>query len=173
MEMGELRRGIGAGVVEVIVEIPQGSRNKYEYDHDRHLIRLDRRLFSATYYPSDYGFIPDTLAEDGDPLDALVLVQEPTFPGCLIETRVMGVFWMTDENGRDAKIITVPAGDPHWDAAVDIDGLPSHLAAEIAHFFDVYKDLEPGKSTKVGGFGGLEDAWAEIERARDRASGQP
>ena len=82
--------------IEVIVEIPRGSRNKYEYDHERHLIRLDRRLFSATFYPADYGFVPDTLAEDGDPLDALVMIDEPTFPGCLVDSRPVGVFWMSD-----------------------------------------------------------------------------
>ena len=92
--------------IDVMVEIPRGSRNKYEYDHEHHVFRLDRRLFSATFYPADYGFVPDTLAEDGDPLDALVLIDEPTFPGCMVESRPVGVFWMTDEKGPDAKIIS-------------------------------------------------------------------
>jgi inorganic pyrophosphatase len=156
--------------IEVIVEIPRGSRNKYEYDHDRHVIRLDRRLFSATVYPADYGFIPDTLGEDGDPLDALVLVDEPTFPGCLVESRPLGVFWMTDEKGPDAKIITVACGDPTWEATTDLDGLPPLMTNEIAHFFEVYKDLEPGKGTTVRGFEGVAAAWQEIERSRERAS---
>ncbi len=144
--------------IEVIVEIPRGSRNKYEYDHERHLMRLDRRLFSATFYPADYGFVPDTLAEDGDPLDVLVLIDEPTFPGCLVESRPVGVFWMTDEKGPDAKIISVACGDPMWETVRDLDGLPPHLTFEIAHFFDVYKDLEPDKLTKVRGFDGVDAA---------------
>ena len=157
--------------VEVIVEIPRGSRNKYEYDHERHLIRLDRRLFSATFYPADYGFVPDTLAEDGDPLDALVLIDEPTFPGCLVACRPVGVFWMSDENGPDAKIITIALGDPLWEQVRDLDDLPGHLTDEIAHFFDVYKDLEPGKQTNVGGFEGAPAAWAEIDASVARARG--
>ena len=157
--------------VEVIVEIPRGSRNKYEYDHERHLIRLDRRLFSATFYPADYGFVPDTLAEDGDPLDALVLIDEPTFPGCLVACRPVGVFWMSDEKGPDAKIITVALGDPLWEQVRDLDDLPGHLTDEIAHFFDVYKDLEPGKQTNVGGFEGASAAWAEIDASVARARG--
>jgi inorganic pyrophosphatase len=155
--------------IEVIVEIPRGSRNKYEYDHDRHIIRLDRRLFSATFYPADYGFVPDTLAEDGDPLDALVLLDEPTFPGCLVESRPVGLFRMTDEKGPDAKIIAVACGDPMWEPVRDLEGLPQHLLYEIPHFFEVYKDLEPGKLTEVGGFDGAEAAWDEIGRSVERA----
>jgi inorganic pyrophosphatase len=155
--------------IDVIVEIPRGSRNKYEYDHERHVIRLDRRLFSATVYPADYGFVPDTLAEDGDPLDALVLLDEPTFPGCLIEAKPIGIFWMTDEKGPDAKLITVARGDPMWEDLTSIDDLPPHLTHEVAHFFDVYKDLEPDKGTEIGGFDGAEAAWDEIVRSRKRA----
>ena len=98
--------------LDVVIEIPRGSRNKYEYDHDAHVIRLDRRLFSATVYPADYGFVPDTLALDGDPLDVLVLLEDPTFPGCWVEVRAVGVFWMEDEKGPDAKILCVPSHDP-------------------------------------------------------------
>lgn len=155
--------------IEVIVEIPRGSRNKYEFDHHRQLIRLDRRLFSATVYPADYGFVPDTLAKDGDPLDALVLLDEPTFPGCLVESRPVGVFWMTDEKGPDAKIISVACGDPMWEGVSDLDGLPPHLTSEIAHFFEVYKDLEPDKQTRIGGYDGVEAAWEEIDRSFERA----
>ncbi len=155
--------------IDVFVEIPRGSRNKYEYDHVNHVMRLDRRLFSATFYPADYGFLPDTLAEDGDPLDVLVLIDEPTFPGCMVECRPVGVFWMTDENGPDAKIISVAIGDPMWEGIRDLEGLPPHLTHEIAHFFEVYKDLEPDKLTKVGGFDGVDAAWEEIERSIDRA----
>ncbi len=156
--------------IEVMVEIPRGSRNKYEFDHERGLIRLDRRLFSATFYPADYGFVPDTLAEDGDPLDVLVLLDEPTFPGCLVESRPIGVFSMTDEKGPDAKIIAVACGDPMWEPIHDLDGLPPFLTHEIAHFFDVYKDLEPGKLTKIKGFDGVEAAWDEIDRSFARAN---
>ncbi len=157
--------------VDVVVEIPQGSRNKYEYDHDRHVFRLDRRLFSATVYPADYGFVPDTLGEDGDPLDALVIMDEPTFPGCWISARPVGVFWMTDDAGPDAKIICVPAGDPRWERVPDIDDLPDHLRGEIEHFFTVYKDLEPKKFSSTRGYEGVEAAWTEIRAARARFTG--
>ena len=154
--------------IEVIVEIPKGSRNKYEYDHERHVIRLDRRLFSATVYPADYGFIPGTLAEDGDPLDALVLVEEPTFPGCHVMARPVAVFWMTDEQGPDAKIICVPTQDAKWGQVFDLYQLPSGLTNEIRHFFDIYKDLEPGKQTSVKGYEGRESACFEIVASRQR-----
>ena len=111
--------------IDVVIEIPRGSRNKYEYDHEAHVFRLDRRLFSATTYPADYGFIPDTLSEDGDPLDALVLLEEPTFPGCWITARPVGVFWMEDDAGPDAKILCVPAGDPRWEQVEDMSDLPA------------------------------------------------
>ena len=156
--------------IDVLIEIPRGSRNKYEYDHDKHVIRLDRRLFSATVYPSDYGFIPDTLSEDGDPLDALVLTTDPTFPGCVVEGRPVGVFWMADEHGPDAKIICVPVGDPQWEGVEDLDHLPEHLLQEIEHFFDMYKVLEPGKSSSTAGFQGRVEAWTEINASRRRAT---
>lgn len=155
--------------IEAIIEIPKGTRNKYEYDHDRHVIFLDRRLFSATFYPADYGFVPDTLAEDGDPLDVLVLLDDATFPGCHIMVRPIGLFLMTDEHGPDAKIISVPAGDPNARMVRDLDDLPANMTAEIAHFFDVYKDLEPGKRSEVAGFADAAQAWEEIRRSRERA----
>jgi inorganic pyrophosphatase len=154
--------------IDVVIEIPRGSRNKYEFDHERHVIRLDRRLFTATAYPSDYGFIPETLSEDGDPLDAMVLLDEPTFPGCWITARPVGVFWMTDDKGPDAKILCVPAHDARWEHVVDLDGLPDFLTAEISHFFDVYKELEPGKSSDIRGWEGPDAAWTEIESCRER-----
>jgi inorganic pyrophosphatase len=138
--------------IEVVVEIPQGSRNKYEMDHHSGRIRLDRMLFTATRYPLDYGFIPDTLAEDGDPLDAMVLLGDPTFPGCVITARPVGVFWMNDEHGPDAKILTVPARDPRYAGLHDLADVPGHLRDEISHFFDIYKELEPGKSTDIRGW---------------------
>jgi inorganic pyrophosphatase len=154
--------------VDVVIEIPRGSRNKYEYDHEANVIRLDRRLFSATVYPADYGFIPETLGEDGDPLDALVLLEDPTFPGCWVHARVVGVFWMEDEKGQDAKIICVPFGDPRWDQVTDIGDVPGLMLAEIQHFFNVYKMIEPDKDSSTRGFEGLEAALAEIEEARRR-----
>jgi inorganic pyrophosphatase len=157
--------------IDVVIEIPQGSRNKYEYDHERHVFRLDRRLFTATTYPADYGFVPDTLSEDGDPLDALVLLEEATFPGCWITTRAVGVFWMEDDAGPDAKILCVPAGDPRWANVKDISDLPPHLVDEIEHFFEVYKVLEPDKHSSVRGWEGCDAAVAEIEACRRRYVG--
>ena len=154
--------------VDVVVEIPRGSRNKYEMDKERGVIRLDRRLFSATMYPADYGFIPETLGGDGDPLDALVLLDDPTFPGCWIAARPVGVFWMEDDKGPDAKILCVPAGDPRWDHVQDIGDVPEPLRAEIEHFFDVYKMLEEDKSSATRGYEGRESAWEEIRRAQER-----
>lgn len=162
------------GLIDVVVEIPRGSRNKYEYDQRRQVIRLDRRLFAATVYPADYGFVPDTLAEDGDPLDALVLTEDPTFPGCWVTARPLGLLWMTDEKGPDAKVICVPHGDPRWAQAHDLQDLPSQVLQEIEHFFDVYKDLEPDKTAATRGFEGRDAAWREIEasRARGRDTGR-
>ena len=154
--------------VDVIVEIPRGSRNKYEVDHESGVIRLDRRLFSATVYPSDYGFIPHTLAEDGDPLDALVLLDDPTFPGCWVTARPIGVLWMEDEAGPDAKIICEPALDVRVAEITELEHLPTHLVAELIHFFDVYKDLEPGKSMTTRGSEGSEAAWREIRASKAR-----
>jgi inorganic pyrophosphatase len=157
--------------IDVVVEIPRGSRNKYEYDHDTHVIRLDRRLFTATAYPADYGFIPDTLSEDGDPLDALVLLDDPTFPGCWVTARPVGVFWMTDDAGPDAKIICVPHSDPRWNHVQDIGELPDFLLKEIEHFFEVYKQLEPGKFASTRGYEGVDAAWREVEESVERARG--
>ncbi len=156
--------------VEVIVEIPKGSRNKYEVDHDSDAIWLDRMLFTATQYPTDYGFFPGTMGEDGDPLDALVLLDEATFPGCHIIARPVGVFFMEDEKGRDAKVLCVPATDPRWSELHDIGDLPPHLLQEIGHFFEVYKQLEPGKKSETSGWQGVGAAEAVVAEARNRAS---
>jgi inorganic pyrophosphatase len=139
--------------VDVIVEIPKGSRNKYEYDLELDRIRLDRMLFTATGYPSDYGFVPDTLAEDGDPIDALVLLTEPTFPGCLVHARVIGVFWMHDTKGPDAKLLCVSADDPRYERMQDLGDVPMHQISEIWHFFEIYEALEPDKSANKSGGG--------------------
>jgi inorganic pyrophosphatase len=154
-------------VIDVVVEIPTGGRNKYEYDHEAHVFRLDRRLFTATAYPADYGFVPDTLADDGDPLDALVLVTDPTFTGCWVRARILGVFSMRDDAGYDAKLITVVEHDPQWDNAHDIDDVPIHLRNEIQHFFSIYKDLEPTKSSDVKGFEDRAAALEELRKSRE------
>ena len=159
--------------IEVIVEIPQGSRNKYEMDHDTGRIRLDRMLFTSTRYPADYGFVTGTLAEDGDPLDVLILLGEPTFPGCEITVRPVGVFWMSDEHGPDAKILAVPARDPRYAEVQDLGDVPDYVLAEISHFFDVYKELEPGKDTDVRGWQGRDAAEQEIRAAIARCNGEP
>ena len=155
-------------IVDVFIEIPKGSRNKYEFDHEKNIMRLDRRLFSAMAYPADYGFVIDTLGEDGDSLDALVLVDDPTFPGCVITARPLGVFWMEDEKGKDAKIICVVAKDPVYERVEDLEHLPGSLLSEIEHFFDVYKMLEPNKSTSTLGYEGRSVGAGEIRRARQR-----
>ena len=153
---------------DVFIEIPKGHRNKYEFDHKIGRIRLDRTLFTATQYPADYGFIEDTLGEDGDPLDALVLVQEPTFPGCLIRSRAIGMFRMRDEKGGDDKVLCVPASDPRLEHLRDIHHLPEFDRLEIQHFFEVYKELEPGKSVEGATWAGRVDAEAEVRASRQR-----
>ena len=154
--------------VDVLIEIPMGQRNKYEMDHATGRIRLDRMLFTSTRYPADYGFFEDTLADDGDPLDALVLLDEPTFPGCLINCRVIGMFRMRDEKGADDKVLCVPATDPRMEHLRDIHHVPEFDRLEIQHFFEVYKDLEPGKSVEGAHWAGRAEAEAEIEASRQR-----
>jgi inorganic pyrophosphatase len=154
--------------VEVVIEIPKGQRNKYEVDHHSGRIRLDRMLFTSTRYPADYGFIEDTLGGDGDPLDALVLLEEPTFPGCLITARVIGMFEMIDEKGEDSKVLCVPAGDPRMEHLSDIHDVPEFDRLEIQHFFEVYKDLEPGKTVEGIKWANRAAAEAEVEVSRKR-----
>lgn len=154
---------------DVTIEIPKGQRNKYEVDHETGRIRLDRVLFTSTQYPADYGFIENTLGEDDDPLDALVLLQEPTFPGCLVRCRTVGMFMMTDEKGPDAKVVCVAATDPRMDHLREIEDVPEFDRMEIQHFFEVYKDIEPGKSVEGASWAGREEAEAEILRSRRRA----
>ena len=154
---------------DVTIEIPKGQRNKYEVDHRTGRIRLDRTLFTATQYPADYGFVDDTLGQDGDPLDALVLVQEPTFPGCLIRCRAIGMFRMTDEKGPDDKVLCLPTADPRQEHVRDIHHLNEFHKLEIQHFFEVYKDLEPGKSVEGAVWVGRAEAEAEITKSFERA----
>jgi inorganic pyrophosphatase len=153
---------------DVVIEIPKGQRNKYEMDHHTGRIRLDRMLFTSTRYPADYGFIEHTLAEDDDPLDALVLLDEPTFPGCLISCRAIGMFRMRDEKGRDDKILCVPATDPRHARMQDISDVSEFDLLEIQHFFEVYKALEPGKEVEAAKWTGRQAAEDEIEACRKR-----
>src|SRR5436305_5945486 len=153
--------------IDVIIEIPQGSRNKYEYDHDKHAIRLDRVLHSSVHYPTDYGFIPDTLSKDGDPLDVLVVVLNPTFPGCHVPARPIGVLRMHDEKGEDEKILAVPVGDPRFDGIEDLGGLSEHWLKEIENFFATYKLLEE-KDTDLLGWDDVDEARTVIEDAHRR-----
>lgn len=152
-------------LVDMVVEIPRGSRNKYEMDKESGRIYLDRMLFTATRYPVDYGFIPETHADDDDPLDALALVSEATFPGCWITMKPLGLFVMEDQGREDLKILGVPVGDPVWQEAENLSDIPSHLLRELEHFFAIYKDLE-GKKTAVEGWQDAPEAYAAIERAR-------
>jgi inorganic pyrophosphatase len=151
-----------------VVEIPKGTRNKYEYDPELDGIKFDRLLMSAATYPTDYGYLRGTLGEDGDALDALVCLYEPTFPGCLIRVKAIGMFKMRDEAGPDNKIICVPLHDPYWNGHEDLGDLPELLRAEIEQFFSIYKDLEQGKHVTIEGWRRRRDALEEIEAARQR-----
>jgi inorganic pyrophosphatase len=155
------------GAFVAFIEIPKGSRNKYEYDHELGELKLDRFLFSSMVYPTDYGFIPETLGRDGDALDVMVCVSEPTFPGCRIAVKPIALFRMEDDQGVDDKVLAVPLEDPGWNTLESLDDLPEQLKEEIAHFFSVYKDLEQ-KKVKVDGWYSREEALEEIEAARKR-----
>jgi inorganic pyrophosphatase len=150
-----------------VTEIPKGARNKYEWDPGYNAIKLDRLLFSSVYYPTDYGFIPHTKASDGDPLDAMVVVSEPTFPGCYIAVRPIALFDMSDDKGRDEKVVCVPLSDPHWNHVEHLDDLPTQLLDEIRHFFSIYKEPE-GKSVHIEGWFPKEAAIDAIEQATER-----
>ncbi len=158
---------------DVTIEIPKGTRNKYEVDHLTGRIKLDRTLFTATRYPADYGFIDNTLGEDGDPLDALVLIDEPTFPGCLIRCRAIGLFHMRDEAGGDDKIMCIPTGDPRLEHLQDLDDINEFYRLEIQHFFETYKDLEPGKSVEGAHWAGRAEAETEITASFKRLEDAP
>ncbi len=150
--------------VTAVVEIPRGSKNKYELDKASGLFRLDRVLYSAVHYPGDYGLIPRTLHEDNDPLDILVLVNEPTFPGCQIDCRPLGVLKMLDRGEPDDKILAVPCNDPFYGEYFDIADIPQHSLREIEHFFHIYKDLE-GSRVKTVGWSKSQEAMAVIEQS--------
>ena len=153
---------------DVFIEIPAGSRNKYEQDHKTGKIRLDRMLFTSTRYPYDYGFIEDTLGLDSDPLDCLVLLTQPTFPGCIIKCRALGMYRMTDEAGGDDKVLCVPSNDPRREHLRDIRHVDEYTREEIEHFFVVYKDLEPGKSVEGATWTGRTEAEEEIRASYAR-----
>jgi inorganic pyrophosphatase len=163
---------VSENIVRCVVETPKGSRNKYEYDHENDEIALDRFLSSSVVYPTDYGFVPHTLAPDGDELDVLICVSEPTFPGCIVVCRTIGLFDMEDEEGLDSKLLCVPCGDPLWSTLERLEDLPSQLRDEIKHFFTIYKELEPGKETRVKGWRDRDAALEELEQARERYAAQ-
>ena len=153
----------------MFIEIPKGSRNKYEYDADLGGIKLDRFLFSSVTYPTDYGFFPDTRGEDGDALDAMVLVDKPTFPGCIIEVRPVGVLRLTADEGSDDKVVCVPYEDPAWADYETLDSIPRQLRREIEHFFSIYKEPE-GRSVELSGFEDRDVAERLVDEARERFS---
>ena len=155
-------------IFDVVIEIPGGSRNKYEIDHETGRIRLDRMLFTSTRYPWDYGFIDNTLGLDGDPLDAMVMLDEPTFPGCVVSVRAIGMFRMSDEKGGDDKLLCVPAGDVRKEHLRDIHHVSEYDRLEIQHFFEVYKDLEPGKSVEGASWAGRTEAEKEVHASYKR-----
>lgn len=149
-------------IVEAFIEIPTGSQNKYEFDKEKGVFKLDRVLFSPMFYPAEYGYIDHTLANDGDPLDILVLVTNPTFPGCVIDARVIGFLNMIDGGEEDSKLIAVPTEDPRFQDVTSLDDVPQHKLKEISHFFQTYKDLQ-GKKTEIGAWEGAEAASSLID----------
>ncbi|MEA3342409.1 MAG: inorganic diphosphatase [Chloroflexota bacterium] len=154
-------------VIYVVVEIPKGSRNKYEYDEEGGFVKLDRVLFSSLHYPGDYGFIPQTLHADGDPLDVLVMTNVPTFSGCVIEARPLGIFHLVDRGELDDKILAVPHTDPLFMGHHTLDDVPPHFLEEVTHFFNVYKDLESGEVIGKG-WDGVEYAHATIKHSAEQ-----
>jgi inorganic pyrophosphatase len=164
--------GSQRGPIEVIVEIPSGSRNKYEYDHKRHRFVLDRVLYSSVHYPCDYGFVDGTHADDGDPLDVLVVISEPTFPGCVVRARPVGVLDMRDDKGHDYKILAVASDDPRWDETHALGDLSPHRLREIENFFQIYKELE-GRPVEVFGWLGPDDAWRIIDESLAAGAARP
>ena len=158
---------MAAKSVKAFVEVPKGSRNKYELNEESGELEFDRRLFAAVSFPTDYGFILETKAESGDPLDALVCIDEPTFPGCVIQVKIIALFKMRDENGPDHKVLCVPLSDPAWSDLEEVEELPGNLKEEIAHFFDVYTQLED-QEVVVEGWGTREEATQVLEASRER-----
>jgi inorganic pyrophosphatase len=162
-------RAMADELIDVLVESPKGSRIKYEWDEERGAIRFDRHLYSATMFPADYGYVADALGADGEKLDALILTDEGTFPGCWVLARPIGVFWIAYDDQREAKILAVADQDPNWEEIVDVDDLPAHRRDEISHFFDVYKDLEPGRNPSSAGYEGRKAALKVVAESRQAA----
>ena len=156
---------------DVTIEIPKGQRNKYEIDHKTGRLRLDRYLYTPMGYPADYGYIEDTLGEDGDPLDALVLLPESVHPGVIVEARPVAMFKMVDDAGGDDKVVCVPAGDPRWDHIQDVNDIPEYTRKEIEHFFEHYKDLEPAKWVKTEGWASVAEAEKIVQAGIDAFPG--
>ncbi|MDP9436810.1 MAG: inorganic diphosphatase [Actinomycetota bacterium] len=156
------------GVLEVVVEVPRGSRNKYEWDAEQGVVRFDRRLIGAVAFPADYGFVPETTGSDEEPLDALVLLDEPTFPGVRVRCRAVGVQWIGTRHGPEAKLLCVPIGEPAYEHVGDLDDLPPHVAREIGQFFAVYKQLDAGSTPTDEGVQGRAVALAVLREARER-----
>ena len=159
---------IGAGAPQffnTVIEIPRGSTNKYEVDSTTGMIRLDRVLYSPLYYPFDYGYIPQTRARDGDTLDVLVMISHPTFPGCIVEAKPLGVLIMKDDKGPDEKVICAATKDPRYEGLTTLDDLEAHLLREVTHFFEIYKELEE-KTVEVIGWKGLDDAIDLVQKYR-------
>jgi inorganic pyrophosphatase len=153
-------------IFNTVIEIPRGSTNKYEVDSRTGMIRLDRVLYSPLYYPFDYGYIPQTTARDGDTLDVLVMISHPTFPGCIVEAKPLGVLLMKDDKGPDEKIICAATKDPRYEGLHSLDDLEQHLLKEVTHFFEIYKELEE-KMVEVIGWKGLDEATALVQRYRN------
>jgi inorganic pyrophosphatase len=156
-----------ASVANMIVEIPKGRRTKFEVDKATGLIKMDRYLYSSTMYPGDYGFIPQTLADDGDPSDILVMVNEPTFSGCLIEARVVGIFKMRDKGQNDYKLLAVPNRDPLFEDIRQLEDVPHHFLREVEHFFSTYKQLE-GVTIEPLGWSSAEEGTVEVRASIER-----
>ncbi|MEK9147744.1 MAG: inorganic diphosphatase [Patescibacteria group bacterium] len=152
-------------IINTLIEVPKGSRNKYELDKELNVYKLDRVLYSSVQYPGDYGHIPNTLWDDGDPLDVLIKVREPSFPGCLIEARIIGILNMQDNGDNDAKILAVPNDDPYYERIKDINDVSPAFLKEVEHFFQVYKQLEPKKEVKVNGWGNKEEAIKAVKKS--------
>ena len=155
-------------LVDVVVEIPRGSRNKYEYDEERGVMRFDRRLLGAIGFPADYGFVPETIGADGDPLDALVLLDEPTYPGVWVASRPIGVSWISKGDGREAKLLCVPDGEPAYADVHALSDLPEHVCDEISQFFDIYTGLDDGPQSSHDGQDGRDVALEVLADARRR-----
>lgn len=163
MDLSRIPAQPKSGLINVLIEIPAGSKNKYEFDKDLEAFALDRVLYSSVQYPYDYGFVPNTLADDGDPLDGMVLIDQPTFPGCIIAARPIGMLEMIDGGDRDEKILCVPDKDPRYAKVKSLDDIAPHRLEEIAEFFRSYKNLEK-KVTEILGWKGVEQVMPLVEK---------